>query len=210
MDKRALRRWAATRPRTPLRYLGADEFFVGKTAKFLTVVSDLETGEPLWVGRERKQETLDRFFADALPPARRRAVRAVCVDMREPFRLSLQEHLPQAKLVCDKFHACATPVRPWTRPAGQNSSDRGPRRGGSSAASAGCCCAGGPTSTARSAKPSAACSPSTGVWPRPTCSRNSLPGSGPTPTRPRIASSPTGSSPCGGRGCRPSTSSAPC
>jgi transposase len=104
MDKRALRRWAADRPRTPLRYLGVDEIFLGKTDKFLTVVSDLETGEPLWVGRERKQETLDRFFAEALPSPRRRAVRAVCVDMWEPFRLSLQQHLAHAKIVYDKFH----------------------------------------------------------------------------------------------------------
>jgi transposase len=104
MDKRVLRRWAADRPRTPVRYLGVDEIFLGKRDKFLTVVSDLETGEPLWVGLERKQETLDRFFAEALSPARRRAVRAVCVDMWEPFRLSLQQHLPDAKIVYDKFH----------------------------------------------------------------------------------------------------------
>src|SRR6266508_1758288 len=104
MDKRVLRRWAAARPRKPLHYLGVDEIFLGKGDKFLTVVSDLETGEPLWVGRERKRETLDRFFAEVLPPARRRAVRAVCVDMWEPFRLSLKEHLPHAKIVYDKFH----------------------------------------------------------------------------------------------------------
>src|SRR6266705_2716449 len=104
MDKRVLRRWAAQRSRTPLHYLGVDEIFLDKTVKFLTVVSDLETGEPLWVGRERKQDTLDRFFAEALPAARRRAVRAVCVDMWEPFRLSLQEHLPHARIVYDKFH----------------------------------------------------------------------------------------------------------
>ena len=104
MDKRVLRRWAASRPRRPLRYLGVDEIFLGKTVKFLTVVSDLETGEPLWVGRERKRETLDRFFAEALPPRRRRAIRAVCVDMWEPFRLSLQEHLPPTRIVYDKFH----------------------------------------------------------------------------------------------------------
>jgi len=61
-------------------------------------------GEPLWVGLERTQETLDRFFAEALPPARRRAVRAVCVDMWGPFRLSLQKYLPHAKIVYDKFH----------------------------------------------------------------------------------------------------------
>ena len=104
MDKRVLRRWAAARPRPPLHSLGVDEIFLGKTEKFLTVVSDLETGEPVWVGLERKQETLDRFFAEALPPPRRRAVRAVCVDMWDPFRLSLQEHLPHARIVYDKFH----------------------------------------------------------------------------------------------------------
>jgi transposase len=42
--------------------------------------------------------------SQALPPARRRGVWAVCVDMWEPFRLSLQEHLPHARLVYDKFH----------------------------------------------------------------------------------------------------------
>src|SRR5437899_3880644 len=104
MDKRVLRRWAAERPRRPLHYLGVDEIFLGKTVKFLTVVSNLETGEPLWMDRERKRETLDRFFVEALLPARRRAVRAVCVDMWEPFRLSLQEHLPHARIVYDKFH----------------------------------------------------------------------------------------------------------
>jgi len=104
MDKRVLRRWAATRRRRPLRYLGVDEIFLGQSAKFLTVVSDLETGEPIWAGRERKRETLDRFVAEALPRRRRRWVRAVCVDMWEPFRLSLRTHLPHARLVYDKFH----------------------------------------------------------------------------------------------------------
>ena len=79
MDKRVLRRWAAARPRTPLHYLGVDEIFLGRTDKFLTVVSDLETGEPLWMGRERKQETLDRFFAEALP-RRGAGLSAPCVS----------------------------------------------------------------------------------------------------------------------------------
>ena len=46
---------------------GVDEIFLGKI-KVLTVVSDLETSEPLWMGLERKRETLDPFFAEALPP----------------------------------------------------------------------------------------------------------------------------------------------
>jgi transposase len=104
LDKRVLRRWAAGRARMPLRFLGVDEIYLGRRDKFLTIVSDLETGEPLWAGRDRKRETLDRFFAEALAPARRRAIRAVCVDMWEPFTQSVRTHLPRARIVYDKFH----------------------------------------------------------------------------------------------------------
>ena len=104
LDKRVLRRWSSARPRTPLRFLGVDEIYLGRRDKFLTIVSDLERGEPLWAGQDRKRETLDRFFTEARPPARRRAVRAVCVDMWEPFAQSLRTHLPRAQIVYDKFH----------------------------------------------------------------------------------------------------------
>ena len=46
---------------------------------------------------------MDRFFAEALPRRRRRFVRAVCVDMWEPFVQSLRVHLPHARIVYDKF-----------------------------------------------------------------------------------------------------------
>jgi hypothetical protein len=36
LDKRTLQCWAAGRPRVPLRQLGVDEIFLGKTTKFLT------------------------------------------------------------------------------------------------------------------------------------------------------------------------------
>lgn len=103
IDKRALAAWSKRRRRRPLRHMGVDEFFWRK-GKCLTVVSDLELGEPIWAGPDRRRETLDRFFAERLPPRRRRAVRAVCVDMCAPFLLSIQEHLPKAAIVFDKFH----------------------------------------------------------------------------------------------------------
>jgi transposase len=81
-----------------------DEIYLGKRDEFLTVVSDLETGEPRWVGQERKRETLDRFFAEALPPDQRAPIRAVCLDMWEPYTQSVRAHLPHARLVYDKFH----------------------------------------------------------------------------------------------------------
>jgi transposase len=103
IDKRALETWSRGRKRRPLRQMGVDEVFWGK-AKCLTVASDLEAGEPIRAGRERKRETIDRFFAEYLPPRRRRSVRAVCVDMWEPHLHSLEDQLPKAAIVFDKFH----------------------------------------------------------------------------------------------------------
>ena len=66
IDLRYLKRWAASRRKPALRQMGIDEMYLGKKQQFLTVVSNLETGEPLWFGRERKKETLDEFFEQAL------------------------------------------------------------------------------------------------------------------------------------------------
>ena len=104
IDLRYLRRWAEGRRKPGLRQMGVDEIYLGKKQKFLTVVSNLETGEPLWFGRERKKETLDEFFEEQLSAFQRSAIRAACVDMHRPYRLSLEQWVPQCRLIYDKFH----------------------------------------------------------------------------------------------------------
>src|SRR6202140_4279595 len=105
IDLRYLRRWAQERRRPALRQMGVDEIYLGKKQKFLTVVTNLETGEPLWFGRERKKETLDEFFEKHLSGFQQRSViRAACVDMGEPFRQSLEQWVPECRIVYDKFH----------------------------------------------------------------------------------------------------------
>ena len=104
IDLRCLERWDQHRRRPSLRQVGVDEIYRGKKGKFLTVVCNLETGEPLWFGPERKKETLDEFFRTQLRSVRRKRIEAACVDMWEPFRLSLMEWAPQCKIVYDKFH----------------------------------------------------------------------------------------------------------
>ena len=69
IDLGYLERWNAQRTKPALRQMGVDEIYLGKTTKFVTVVSNLEIGEPMWFGRERKKETLDEFFRDAVEPA---------------------------------------------------------------------------------------------------------------------------------------------
>ena len=104
MDLRYLERWEASRRKPPLRQMGVDELYRGKKDKFLTVVCNLETAEPLWFGQERKRETLDEFFRSQLRSPQRKRIEAACVDMWAPFRLSLEEWAPQCKIVYDKFH----------------------------------------------------------------------------------------------------------
>ena len=104
IDLRYLERWAAKRRRPALRPMGVDEIHMGKKQKFLTVVCNLETAEPLWLGRERKQETLDEFFREELSGRQRRGIEAACVDMWEPYRLSIEQWTPQCKIIYDKFH----------------------------------------------------------------------------------------------------------
>ena len=104
MDRRYLERWAATRRKPKLRQMGVDEIHLGKKQKFLTVVCNLETAEPLWLGRERKKETLDEFFRTELSARQRSAIEAGCVDMWEPYRLSIEQWLRNCRLVYDKFH----------------------------------------------------------------------------------------------------------
>jgi transposase len=104
IDLRYLQRWDAARRKPALRQMGVDEIYLGKKQKFLTVVCNLETGEPLWFGRERKKETLDEYFREELSQWQRRRIGAACVDMWEPFRQSIEQWAPNCRIVYDKFH----------------------------------------------------------------------------------------------------------
>ena len=104
IDLRCLERWEAKRRKPPLIQMGVDEIYRGRADKFLTVVCNLETGEPLWFGEARKKETLDEFFRSQLRSAQRKRIEAACIDMWVPFRQSIEQWAPQCKIVYDKFH----------------------------------------------------------------------------------------------------------
>src|SRR5437016_5862950 len=104
IDLRYLERWAAARRKPVLAQMGVDEIYLGKKQKFITVVSNLDSGEPVWFGRERKKETLDQYFQQELSAGQRMRITAACVDMWEPFRLSIEQWAPNCRIVYDKFH----------------------------------------------------------------------------------------------------------
>ena len=104
IDLRYLTRWAAQRRRPALKQMGVDEIWLGKRTKFLTVVSNLESGEPVWFGRDRTQATLDDFFRTELSHGQRSRIQTACVDMWQAFTTSLTTWAPRCRIVYDKFH----------------------------------------------------------------------------------------------------------
>jgi transposase len=104
IDLRHPERWSTARRKPALVQMGVDEIHLGKKQKFITVVSNLDNGEPVWFGRERKKETLDEFFQTELSAGQRMRIAAACVDMWEPYRLSIEQWAPNCRIVYDKFH----------------------------------------------------------------------------------------------------------
>jgi transposase len=89
--------------RTP--YLGVDEKAFRKGHRYATIVSDLERGHVLYVAEERKQASLDGFWA-TLTSEQLSCVEGIAIDMCEAYEQSIRKHVPEAerKIVYDKFH----------------------------------------------------------------------------------------------------------
>jgi len=102
---RAVKRGLARRRRDVVAHLGVDEKAIAKRHRYLTVVADLDQGRVLYLADDRKQESLDGFWA-TLTPAQLAGIEAVAMDMWEPYVQSTQVHLADAdaKIVFDKFH----------------------------------------------------------------------------------------------------------
>jgi transposase len=90
-----------------LKTLGIDEIALKKGHHdFVTIVStqDAETRPRLLaVLAGRQKEPLVRFL-QSIPTHLRATVQEVCTDLHEAFILAVQEVLPQAEIVADRFH----------------------------------------------------------------------------------------------------------
>ena len=84
-------------------YIGIDELSRQKGHVYVTNVYDLNEKRLLWPGEGRSEETLGAFFKEHGEALKQR-VKAVCCDMWQPYIDMIQERLPDATLVFDKFH----------------------------------------------------------------------------------------------------------
>jgi transposase len=103
--ERAVKRGLQRRKVEPVRQMGIDEKSFRKGHHYMTVVNDLTGSRVLYVAEERKQSSLDGFWA-TLTPAQLAGIEAVAMDMWDPYIASVREHVPQAEdqIVFDKFH----------------------------------------------------------------------------------------------------------
>ncbi|MEW6253775.1 MAG: ISL3 family transposase [Planctomycetota bacterium] len=105
----SLARWDATREATLVRLVGVDEKWLGRRHKldhhFVTIVSNLETGEPVWMGPGRGQETLASWMA-TLSPEEKERIELFAMDMHGPFAAAVRADpvLKEKPIVHDPFH----------------------------------------------------------------------------------------------------------
>lgn len=86
-----------------LERIAVDEIAVKKGHHYMTVVLDYDSGRVVWMGAGRKTETLAGFFRQ-MPGQKREAIKAVALDMWEPYIECVKQWCPQADIVFDLFH----------------------------------------------------------------------------------------------------------
>jgi transposase len=105
IQERAVRRGLARREKQRPRCIGVDETLFRKRAEYITVVNDLDLNRVLWIGDDRKKQTLAAFYAE-LGEEGCAGLEWIAMDMGAPYISSTREHVPDAdqRIVFDKFH----------------------------------------------------------------------------------------------------------
>jgi transposase len=108
-ERHALERWQATRAPEPLVMVGIDEKYLGRRNsfedKYVTIVSNLRNGEPLWIGFGRSEATVAQWLA-TLTAEEKAAIVLFAMDMHAPFKNAIRadKDLAHAAIVHDPFH----------------------------------------------------------------------------------------------------------
>jgi transposase len=101
IDKYYLERDFGQPDLTGLRILAVDEIAMRKGHQYLTVVLDYLSGRILFVGKDRKAKTLNRFF-NMLSIGQRKRIEAVAMDMWDPFINAVKKNcqMPGSYSIC--------------------------------------------------------------------------------------------------------------
>lgn len=103
IDKAALKKRLDPPDFSKVERIAVDEIAIRKGQSYATIVIDFDRHKVLWVGEDRKQETMDAFYK-LLGTEGCKRIKAVAMDMWKPFQASTREHCPHAEIVYDQFH----------------------------------------------------------------------------------------------------------
>jgi transposase len=104
MVKRAVAYGLRHRARPPVHIIGIDEVSRRKGQVYLTVVYDLRRRVLLWVGEDRTEEAVKKFFTEEMGRRRCHTLQVVCMDMWAPYAKLVREHAVNAQILFDRFH----------------------------------------------------------------------------------------------------------
>jgi len=89
-----------------IKILSIDEISIRKHHKYLTVITNFNTGEVIGVVENRDYKALATFLK-TVPFEVRRTIEAVAIDTWDPYIKAIKEHCPKADIVFDLFHVIA-------------------------------------------------------------------------------------------------------
>lgn len=84
-------------------YLGVDEKSFLRGHQYATILADIQNARVLDIAKDRKDESL-RGLIEPLTDSQKSSVKAVSMDMWDPYMKATRENLPAAEVVHDKFH----------------------------------------------------------------------------------------------------------
>ena len=79
--------------RPPMHVIGIDEVSRRKGQIYLTVVYDLERRVLVWVGEDRTEEAVRKFFTEEMGARRCATLRVVCMDMWAAYAKLVRHNL---------------------------------------------------------------------------------------------------------------------
>jgi transposase len=85
-----------------LRYISIDEIAIRKGHVYMTIVTDLTTGQIIHAIKGRKEEVLSPFFRQLAKKAKH--LRGIAMDMSKGYIALAKKYLPAAAIVFDRFH----------------------------------------------------------------------------------------------------------
>ena len=85
-----------------LRYISIDEIAIRKGHKYMTIFTDISTGQIIYTVEGRSEKAIAPFLKQLAKRAKR--LRGIGIDMSASYASAINKHLPAAAIVYDRFH----------------------------------------------------------------------------------------------------------